>query len=217
MRGHVRNNLFSNFLVKAAERNGTNRDRRFKSQSSQKTSSFQGNIRRAHAQRLTRRFREREDIIRSDAALLRTRRVWVRWAPTDGDDDFVRRDDLFSAVLLRRHHCVRILKRTVSIQIGHIRLSQRRAVAKVQRTDVVLHLFHHLLPVVPSALELPSVLSRVTELLTEDSCLMHQLFRNASNVHARTTESPSSPGWRRLYEIQTRRLRPELRRLLRRC
>ena len=62
-------------------------------------------------------------------------------------------------------------------------------------------------------LDLPAEFSSVGDTVTQQRCLMHQLLRNATDVHARPAQTPAGSQRRRSNEIQNGNLNKNLHKL----
>lgn len=86
--------------------------------------------------------------------------------------------------------------------VGDVLRHQRHAVVVIQAADVVLHVVHQRVPVVVNLGNVPAERGSVANKLADDGGLVHQLLGNATDIHARTSETPSGSLRRGLYIIK---------------
>ena len=213
---HVTDDLRRNFRIEASQKHRSHDDARVVTESVQKTSSFQRDVTRSDTQRLSRRILQREDVVRSNAQFSSTRGIQVTRSSTNRDDALIKRVLLLHASFVHPFNGVCVHEGAIFVLVVHLLLSQRRSVPKVQGPDVILNPTDHLPPIVLLLLlNGPTKRVRIGKRLSQNTRLVHQLLRNATDVHARPAETPRGPFLARFHKVKARDFRAVPRRLLR--
>ena len=83
---HIRPNKFGHLLIKSTKQNWAHHDSGVNSQTGQKSSAFQRNIRGSHAQGFARMVLQRENVIRGDAIFFGTRNIRIARSTACGQE-----------------------------------------------------------------------------------------------------------------------------------
>ena len=93
---------------------------------------------------------------------------------------------------------MRIDKAGVAVVVLALGLDQIGLEAPVERFDVHLDVIDHRVPVRSLLLiDVPTLLCHVSPRLGQDSSIVHQLLRDATNIYAGATEAPLGASGRR--------------------
>eukprot|EP00755_Sulcionema_specki_P004905 Sspe_Gene.31322::Locus_15465_Transcript_1_4_Confidence_0.286_Length_2249::g.31322::m.31322 len=188
---HVLAHQLRHLLVEPTEWDGPHEHRGVVPHPGEEPCALQRDVAGAHHEGLPGRLRQREDVVRRDAVLLRPRDVRVVRATAHGQDNTPRGDDLLLPLLVRALHAVRVDQSPQRVLVLDIPLAELGHRPEVELLDVHLHVVLQGLPVqrggsVGRAAEGPGALRP----LAGKRSGVEELLRDAPHVDARPTEAP---------------------------
>mmetsp|Transcript_127284 Transcript_127284/g.249401 ORF Transcript_127284/g.249401 Transcript_127284/m.249401 type:complete len:460 (+) Transcript_127284:277-1656(+) len=187
---HIGADLLGHVLVEAAQQDRADHDCDVKAEAGDEAGALERDVGSPDDKRFPRRLLLPEDVVRADAALLSAGVIAVARPAPAGDEAVFEGRFLHIALGILQLDRVRILEGRVGVVVLDILGPEIRLRAPVQRLDVVVDLRHHVRPAV-RGLGVPTDSVGVALHFPVQRADVHQFFRDATDIDASTTKTPS--------------------------